>query len=422
MGLGIEDITQKGPGQVTKNLVKKILKEAEPLYIVEDSKSKVCKNDSLLENNYLKKKKELTPYILGSKEFLKTYHVKYSYVVGGMYKGISGVNLVTTCAKAGILSFYGTGGQKYEQIVKDITALKQQLTHDEPYGVNLISNLRRPEREKQIIDLLLEQGIHYIEAAAYISITKDLVRYRLTGLHQDSNHHTIINNKIIAKVSRPEVAISFMSPPPERLIQQLLLNHEITPEEAQLGKYIPIADDVTVEADSAGHTDRGNAYCLIPAMLCLRDRMMEEHKYQQRIRIGAAGGIGTPQAAAFTLGAEYIVTGSINQCTVEADTSDLVKDMLNEVNVQDMEYAPAGDSFESGTKVQVLKKGTLFPMRGNKLFALYSSHNSLSEIDDETRKKLESSLFDKTFEEVYSEVKNYYDDNIIQSAEKMKKL
>lgn len=133
--------------------------------------------------------------------------------------------------------------------------------------------------------------------------------------------------------------------------------------------------------------------------------MMEEHKYQQRIRIGAAGGIGTPQsAAAFTLGAEYIVTGSINQCTVEADTSDLVKDMLNEVNVQDMEYAPAGDSFESGTKVQVLKKGTLFPMRGNKLFALYSSHNSLSEIDDQTRKKLESSLFDKTFEEVYSEV------------------
>ena len=70
--------------------------------------------------------------------------------------------------------------------------------------------------------------------------------------------------------------------------------------------------------------------------------MMEEHKYQQRIRIGAAGGIGTPQsAAAFTLGAEYIVTGSINQCTVEADTSDLVKDMLNEVNIQDMEYAPA---------------------------------------------------------------------------------
>ena len=51
-----------------------------------------------------------------------------------MYKGISGVNLVNTLRKAGILSFYGTGGQKYEQIVKDITALKQQLTHDEPYS------------------------------------------------------------------------------------------------------------------------------------------------------------------------------------------------------------------------------------------------------------------------------------------------
>ena len=63
--------------------------------------------------------------------------------------------------------------------------------------------------------------------------------------------------------------------------------------------------------------------------------------------------------------------------------SDLVKDMLNEVNVQDMEYAPQ-NSFESGTKVQVLK-GNPIPDESNKLFALYSSHNSLSEID-ETRK------------------------------------
>ena len=31
-----------------------------------------------------------------------------------------------------------------------------------------------------------------------------------------------------------------------------------------------------------------------------KDRMMEEHKYQQ-VRIGAAGGIGTPQSAAAAL-------------------------------------------------------------------------------------------------------------------------
>ncbi len=60
--------------------------------------------------------------------------------------------------------------------------------------------------------------------------------------------------------------------------------------------------------------------------------------------------------AAFMLGAEFILTGSINQCTVEAGTSDKVKDLLQQMNVQDTEYAPAGDSFQMGSKVQVLKR------------------------------------------------------------------
>lgn len=78
----------------------------------------------------------------------------------------------------------------------------------------------------------------------------------------------------------------------------------------------------------------------------------------RQIHIGLAGGIGTPQAAvaAFMMGADFILTGSINQCTVEAGTSDCVKNLLQEINVQDTDYAPAGDMFELGAKAQVLKK------------------------------------------------------------------
>jgi trans-AT polyketide synthase/acyltransferase/oxidoreductase domain-containing protein len=49
--------------------------------------------------------------------------------------------------------------------------------------------------------------------------------------------------------------------------------------------------------------------------------MMKKYQYHKKIRIGAAGGIGTPEAAAvaYMLGAEFIMTGSINQCTVEAE-------------------------------------------------------------------------------------------------------
>ena len=60
------------------------------------------------------------------------------------------------------------------------------------------------------------------------------------------------------------------------------------------------------------------------------------------IRVGAAGGIGAPEAAAaaFVMGADFVLTGSINQCTVEAGMSDAVKDLLLEINVQDTGYAP----------------------------------------------------------------------------------
>ena len=120
---------------------------------------------------------------------------------------------------------------------------------------------------------------------------------------------------------------------------------------------------------TGGHTDQGVALALMPAMFRLRDDLMARHRYHRKIRVGAAGGIGTPHAAAaaFVMGADFILTGSINQCTVEAGTSDAVKDMLQEINVQDTAYAPAGDMFEIGARVQVLKKGLFFPARANKL-------------------------------------------------------
>jgi hypothetical protein len=69
--------------------------------------------------------------------------------------------------------------------------------------------------------------------------------------------------------------------------------------------------------------------------------------------------------------ADSILTGSSNQCTVEAGTSSRVKDLLQRMNVQDTAYVPFGDMFEIGSKVQVLKKGLFFPARANKLHDLY---------------------------------------------------
>jgi trans-AT polyketide synthase/acyltransferase/oxidoreductase domain-containing protein len=98
----------------------------------------------------------------------------------------------------------------------------------------------------------------------------------------------------------------------------------------------------------------------------------------------------------------------VNQCTVEAGTSDAVKDLLQQANVQDTDIVPAGDTFEMGGKVQVFKRGLLFPARAKKLYDLYRQYNSLDEIDAQTRSQIESRYFKRSFAEVYAETRDYY--------------
>ena len=137
-----------------------------------------------------------------------------------------------------------------------------------------------------------------------------------------------------------------------------------------------MAQDVTAEADSGGHTDNRPAITLSPTLLALRDRLQETHGYPIPLRVGAAGGIATPAAvaAAFGMGAAYVLTGSINQACVESGSSDAVREMLAQAEQADVIMAPAADMFEMGVKVQVLKRGTMFAMRAAKLYELYRAH------------------------------------------------
>ncbi|HEY1108142.1 MAG TPA: PfaD family polyunsaturated fatty acid/polyketide biosynthesis protein, partial [Opitutaceae bacterium] len=215
---------------------------------------------------------------------------------------------------------------------------------------------------------------------------------------------------ILGKVSRPEVAGQFLRPAPAPLLAKLVASGAITANEAELAQRMPMADDVCVEADSGGHTDRGVAYALLPVMLSLRDELSRTHGYARKVGIGAAGGLGTPEAvaASFVMGADFVLTGSVNQCTVESGASEMVKDMLQEAEVQDMDIVPAGDMFEMGAKVQVYKRGLLFPGRAKKLYELYKQFDSLEQIDAKTREQIEARYFKRTFEAVWAETREFY--------------
>jgi PfaD family protein len=187
-------------------------------------------------------------------------------------------------------------------------------------------------------------------------------------------------------------------------------NEDITTEQAELASQIPMAQDVTAEADSGGHTDNRPAIAMIPTMLALRDQMQEKYGYAQALRVGAAGGISTPAsaAAAFAMGAAYILTGSVNQACVESGTSDIVRKMLAETKQGDVTMAPAADMFEMGVKVQVLKRGTMFAMRGAKLYEVYRNYERFEDIPQTVRDMIEKKILRQSFEAVWEQTQHFF--------------
>ncbi|MCF2860140.1 PfaD family polyunsaturated fatty acid/polyketide biosynthesis protein [Pseudoalteromonas sp. SMS1] len=367
------------------------------------------KSDESSKKNYKEKVPLISPTSLGSADFCKDYCIKYAYLAGGMYRGIASKELVIALAHAGFMGFLGTGGRSIKDIEQDILQIQNSLNEQQAYGMNLVANLDAPDLELATIDLYLKYGIRCIEAAAFIRMTPALVLYRLQGLYKDQHGTVKAKNKIIAKLSRPEVAAQFLSPAPMHIVQQLFALGKISPEQVELSQSVFMCDDICVEADSGGHTDRGLPSVLLPSIQNLRDQKQQQYGFDHKPRVGLGGGIGTPAsaAAAFMMGADFILTGSINQCTVEAGTSDLVKSMLQEINVQDTDYAPAGDMFESGAKVQVLKKGVFFAARANKLYQLYQQYDSLESLPDKVQTQLQEKYFNLSFDDVWAHTKQY---------------
>lgn len=351
----------------------------------------------------------LHPENLGDPVFKKAHNLRYPYIAGAMANGITSVKMVEETGRSGIIGFFGAGGLSLEEIETAIDQLQQSKDHF-PFGFNLIHSPNDPQLEDATVQLYLRRGIRLVSASAYMDLTLPLVYFRVKGIHCNTNGSIICPNKIIAKVSRVEVAGKFFSPPPEKLLAQLLDRKMITKEEATLAGSIPMAEDMTAEADSGGHTDNRPAISLLPTMLALRDKLAEKYKYKRPLCVGLGGGIATPGSAAgaFAMGAAFILTGSINQSCFEAGTSETVRHMLAEAGQADVTMAPAADMFEMGVKVQVLKRGTMFPLRAAKLYDIYCRYDSLENISENQKEILERDLFRGSFQKEWAETKKFF--------------
>ena len=173
------EIEQVGPGDVLTGLLRQINRAIRNGDVVlqkpeeQETKTVHMTNDDVKqESNFVNQ------YPYGSKEFMETYDLRYPYVVGGMYHGISSVEMVVNACKAGFLAFYGAGGLEAEQVESAIQAIKSQLGHT-CFGVNLIHNVKDSNKEKKMVDLLLKYEVKLLEVSSYINVTSALARYKI---------------------------------------------------------------------------------------------------------------------------------------------------------------------------------------------------------------------------------------------------
>lgn len=346
---------------------------------------------------------------LGSPIFKADHGLRYPYIGGAMANAICGTEMVTALGNAGMMGFFGAGGLSVNQIDAAISDIRKALGN-KPHGFNLIHSPYSPELERATVDLYLARGVRCVSAAAFLDLTLPLVYYRVKGIHRNAEGQIVCPNKVVATVSRIEVARKFFSPPPEKFISQLLASKLINNEEAALSSQVPMADDLTAEADSGGHTDNRSAIALLPTMLALRNELQAKHEYERPLCVGLAGGIATPEstAAAFAMGAGYVVTGTINQACIESGTSVKVKTMLAEAGQADVTMTPSADMFEMGVKVQVLKRGTMFAQRAAKLYEFYNQYGSLDQLSAAHRSLLEKTYFHRSCEAEWEQTRLFF--------------
>ena len=204
-----------------------------PCYIMQDFRGRIgASNDGELVSEgrglqVLAMTNPMTAAQLGDPSFQKDYNLKYSYKTGAMANGIASEDLVIAIGKAGFLGSFGAAGLVPARVLQAIEKIQGALP-TQSYAFNLIHSPNEPALEEGAVKLFLEKGVTVVEASAFLALTENIVHYRVAGLSEDADGNVVTKNKVIAKISRKEVAAPFMRPAPERYLTSLLEKGKIT--------------------------------------------------------------------------------------------------------------------------------------------------------------------------------------------------
>ncbi len=340
---------------------------------------------------------------LGDAEFRQQYGLRHAYVAGGSAAGFRSLDFVAALTAAGCLTFLDSVAEGRD-VDSEIQELRRRIGAHAVFGLTLKDDPLLPRRqlgrEEHRVDAALRNRVRCLEVAGYHRITPALVRYRFQGAHRGPDGQPTAVNHLLALVSRTSTAESFLAKAPKKIVAALVEQGKLSAEEAEVASHLPMSGDICV---LAGTSEGPDLATLLPATRKLRDQAMIVEGYPRRIRVGAGGAIGTPEAvaSAFFLGADFIHTSSVHLCSPEAALSPAAKDLLGLLEAGDTVSAPSPTLFSLGGRGSVVKKGSFFAPRAQRLYELFRFYDSLDAIEPAQREKIETTYFKRSFESIW---------------------
>jgi trans-AT polyketide synthase, acyltransferase and oxidoreductase domains len=185
------------------------------------------------------------PCNLGDPAFCLDHGLRFPYYAGAMANGIASEEIVEALGASACSASSARRASRPSASSRPSCA-SPRAWPDYPSASTSSTAPARPALAGAVADLYIKHGLRLVEASAYIGLTLPLVRFRTHGIHRDASGRIVAPNKVIAKVSRAEVAQRFFAPPPERMLKKLVEARRPHPDQAELAAEIPMAQDVTM--------------------------------------------------------------------------------------------------------------------------------------------------------------------------------
>ncbi|PCJ19840.1 MAG: hypothetical protein COB02_06540 [Candidatus Cloacimonadota bacterium] len=306
------------------------------------------------------------PKYLGSKKFQDCFGLKYSYIVSGLPAYSHGSGMLQNLWSNGLLGFFNLDGLTFLEKEESLTMLNQ---FDFSYGVEIHLDDFDESEDEKLISLLIEKQVKYLMVKSCSKVSKSLLRYKKES-----------KGLLLAKVSHPDQCLRLSEG------SDLVFNAFL------------------IDGGFVSNQDTRSILSLMPAIKSLLKK--------KDIFLGIIGDLGTPEsiAAAFSMGADFVSTSSINLLSNDISASTTFKESIKKVRFQDVSLVASSFNFESGVKIRSLNFGTRFLVVSSKLSGWFFEKKCVDTLSEDERFFLEKKVFGISIDQIIVDAKDFFSD------------